>query len=141
MKTRSRTPNEHEHASTNTNWREAIERNEAYGYFSAAWQEEVTMAEWTLWATLFTLGTGMAILAIYLICRDRIEAVNNRIVALEKEMELARLREQANEKNLSKILDAVMELRESTGSQLENLRDRLNQLRADTYSQQSVDAA
>ena len=83
----------------------------------------------------------MAILAIYLIWRDRIEAVNNRIVALEKEMELARLREQANEKNLSKILDAVMELRESTGSQLENLRDRLNQLRADTYSQQSVDAA
>ena len=99
------------------------------------------MAEWTLWATLFTLGTGMAILAIYLICRDRIGAVNNRIVALEKEMELARLREQANEKNLSKILDAVMELRESTGSQLENLRDRLDQLRADTYSQQSVDAA
>jgi hypothetical protein len=99
------------------------------------------MAEWTLWATLFTLGTGMAILAIYLICRDRIDAVNNRIVALEKEMELARLREQANEKNLGKILDAVTELRESTGSQLENLRDRLNQLRADTYSQQSVDAA
>jgi hypothetical protein len=99
------------------------------------------MAEWTLWATLFSLGAGMAILAIYLICRDRIEAVNNRIVALEKEMELARLREQANEKNLSKILDAVMELRESTGSQLENLRERLNQLRADTYSQQSVDAA
>ena len=99
------------------------------------------MAEWTLWATLFTLGSGMAMLAIYLICRDRIETVNNRIVALEREMELARLREQANEKNLSKILDAVMELRESTGSQLENLRDRLNQLRADTYSQQSVDAA
>jgi hypothetical protein len=99
------------------------------------------MAEWTLWAMLFTLGTGMAILAIYLICRDRMEAVNNRIVALEKEIELARLREQANEKNLSKILDAVTELRESTGSQLENLRDRLNQLRADTYSQQSVDAA
>ena len=83
----------------------------------------------------------MAMLAIYLICRDRIEAVSNRMVALEKEMELARLREQANEKNLSKILDAVMELRESTGSQLENLRDRLNQLRAEMYSQQSVDAA
>ena len=99
------------------------------------------MAEWALWATLFTLGTGMAILAIYLICRDRIDAVNNRIVGLEKEMELVRAREQANEKNLSKILDAVMELRESTGSQLENLRERLNQLRAEIYSQQSVDAA
>jgi Trk K+ transport system NAD-binding subunit len=60
---------------------------------------------------------------------------------LEKEMELARLREQANEKNLSKILDAVMELRQSTGSQLENLQDHLNQLRVETYSQQSIDAA
>ena len=99
------------------------------------------MAEWTLWAILFTLGTGMAILAIYLICRDRIEAVNNRIVALEKEMELARLREQANEKNLSKILDAVMELRGSTESHLENLRHGLDQLRAENYSHQSVDAA
>jgi DNA polymerase IIIc chi subunit len=98
------------------------------------------MAEWTLWAILFTLGTGMAILAIYLICRDRIEAVNNRIVALEKEMELARLREQANEKNLSKVLDAVLELRQSTESHLETLRDRLTQLRAENYSQQSVDA-
>jgi uncharacterized membrane protein (DUF106 family) len=99
------------------------------------------MAEWTLWAILFTLGTGMALLAIYLICRDRLEAVNNRIMALEKEMELARLREQANEKNLSKIFDAVMELRESTQSHLENLRDGLDQLRAETYSPQSVDAA
>ena len=99
------------------------------------------MVEWTLWAILFTLGTGMAVLAIYLICRDRLEAVNNRIIALEKEIELARLREQANEKNLSKILDVVMELRESTQSHLENLRNGLNQLRAETYSQHSVDAA
>jgi uncharacterized membrane protein (DUF106 family) len=98
------------------------------------------MAEWTLWATLFTLGVGMALLTTYLICRERLDAVNSRIVALEKEMETARVREEANEKNLSKVLDAVLELRQSTESHLETLRDRLTQLRAENYSQQSVDA-
>ena len=99
------------------------------------------MAEWTLWATVFTLGTALAIASLYLICRERLETMNQRIAALEKELELARLREQANEKNLSKILDAVMELRGSTESHLENLRHGLDQLRAENYSQQSVDAA
>jgi hypothetical protein len=51
------------------------------------------------------------------------------------------VREEANEKNLSKILDAVMELRGSTESHLENLRHGLDQLRAENYSHQSVDAA
>ena len=99
------------------------------------------MAEWTLWATLFTLGTAMAMVALYLICRERLETLNNRIAALEKEIELVRLREETNEKNLGKILDAVMELRGSTESHLENLRNGLDQLRAESYSQQSVDAA
>ena len=27
------------------------------------------MAEWTLWAALFTLGTALAMVALYLICR------------------------------------------------------------------------
>jgi hypothetical protein len=99
------------------------------------------MAEWTLWATLFTLGTALAIVSLYLICRERFETMSNRIATLEKELELARVREEANEKNLSKILDAVMELRGSTESHLENLRHGLDQLRVENYSQQSVDAA
>jgi hypothetical protein len=99
------------------------------------------MADWTLWATFLTLGTAVAILAIYLICRERVEAANNRIVALEKEMELARLREEANEKNLGKILDAVMELRQSTENHLQTLRERVDQLRAEGYLQRQVDAA
>jgi hypothetical protein len=103
--------------------------------------KKVTMVEWTLWATLFTLGTALAMLALYLICRERLETMSSRIAALEKEIELARLREEANEKNLSKILDAVMELRGSTESHLENLRRGLDQLRAENYAQQSVDAA
>ena len=99
------------------------------------------MAEWTLWATLFTLGTALAMLALYLFYRERFETMNNRIAALEKAIELARSREEANEKNLSKILDAVMELRGSTESHLENLRHGLDQLRVENYSHQSVDAA
>ena len=99
------------------------------------------MAAWTLGATLFTVGTALALLALYLICRERLETISSRIAALEKEIEVARLREEANEKNLSKILDAVMELRGSTESHLENLRHGLDQLRAENYSQQSVDAA
>jgi DNA repair exonuclease SbcCD ATPase subunit len=99
------------------------------------------MAEWTLWATLFTLGTVLALVALYLFYRERFETLSNRISSLEKELELARSREQANEKNLSKILEAVMELRGSTESHLENLRHGLDQLRAENYSQQSVDAA
>ena len=99
------------------------------------------MAEWTLWATLLTVGTALAMLALYLICRERLETMSSRIAALEKEIELARLREEANGKNLSKILEAVMELRGSTESHLENLRHGLDQLRAENYSQQSVDAA
>ena len=99
------------------------------------------MAEWTLWATLFTLGSALAIVSLYLICRERFETMNNRIAKLERELELARVREEANEKNLSKILDAVMELRGSTESHLENLRHGLDQLRAENYSHQSVDAA
>ena len=108
---------------------------------AAGARKKVNMAEWTLWATLFTLGTALAMVALYLFYRERFENMNSRIAALEKAIELARLREEANEKNLSKILDAVMELRGSTESHLEHLRHGLDQLRAENYSQQSVDAA
>jgi len=103
--------------------------------------KKVDMAEWTLWATLFTLGTALALVALYLFYRERFETLSNRISSLEKELELARSHEQANEKNLSKILEVVMEVRGSTESHLENLRHGLDQLRAENYSQQSVDAA
>ena len=68
---------------------------------------------------------------------------SKQTVSLEERLadEATRLREEANEKNLSKILDAVMELRGSTESHLENLRHGLDQLRAENYSHPSVDAA
>jgi dephospho-CoA kinase len=87
-----------------------------------------------MWATFLAVGTGVAVLATYLICETRIERTQNRILALEREMALARIRENANEKKLAKILDAVVALRETTEDRLANLRDKLNDLLAESIS-------
>ncbi len=91
------------------------------------------MADWTVWATFLTLGSAAAILVTYLLCSVRIELTSNRVLALEKEIELIRAREEANEKKLVKILDAVTALRGSTEQHLNTLRERLDQLRAEGY--------
>jgi hypothetical protein len=44
---------------------------------------------------------------------------------------LAHLRQEANEKKLAKILDAVIELRETTENRLGTLRDKLNDFLAE----------
>jgi HAMP domain-containing protein len=88
------------------------------------------MTDWTMWATFLAVGTGIAVLATYFICESRIERTQSRIVALEREMALARTREEANEKRLAKILEAVDALRETTEDRLGNLRDKLNELLA-----------
>jgi hypothetical protein len=54
---------------------------------------------------------------------------------------MARLRDEANEKKLVKILAAVAELRESTEEHLGRLRERLDELRAEGYPREHVDAA
>jgi len=86
------------------------------------------MGDWTIWATFLALGNALALLAIYLICRARIEKTRNWVLALEREMALAHVREQANEKKLAKIFEAVMDLREATESQLGHLRTSLDKL-------------
>ncbi len=91
------------------------------------------MAEWTMWATFLTLGSAAAILVTYLVCSIRLEQTNNRVLVLEKEIELMRSREEANEKKLTKIFDAVTALRDSTEQHLDKLRERLDQLRAEGY--------
>jgi len=99
------------------------------------------MGDWTIWATFLALGTGVAVLATYLLCRARIELTHNRIVVLEREMAMARLREETNEKKLTKILDAVTALRESTEDHLSKLRERLDLLRTEGYVHLHDDAA
>jgi len=91
------------------------------------------MADWTVWATFLTLGSAAAILVTYLVCSVRIEQTQNRLLVLEKEIELMRTREEANERKLTKIFDAVMALRGTTEEHLDKLRERLDQLRAEGY--------
>ena len=99
------------------------------------------MTDWTLWATLLATGTGVAILATYLIFESRIDQTQNRIDALENEMALARMREEANEKRLVKIFDAVTGLREVTEEHLRSLREKLEELRAETASNRQSETA
>jgi hypothetical protein len=89
------------------------------------------MADWTMWATFLTVGTVVAVLATYFICETLIERTQNRVLVLEREMALARIREDAHEKKLAKILDAVAALRETTEDRLSNLRDKLDEFLTD----------
>jgi hypothetical protein len=91
------------------------------------------MADWTIWATFLTLGSAAAILVTYLLCGVRIEQTHNRLLLLEKEIELMRAREEANDRKLTKIFEAVTALRDTTEEHLDKLRERLDQLRAEGY--------
>lgn len=92
------------------------------------------MADWTIWATFLTLGSAAAILVTYLLCSVRLEETSNRVLVLEKEIELMRTHEEANERKLTKIFDALAELRDSTEQHLDKLRERLDQWRAEGYA-------
>lgn len=99
------------------------------------------MMDWTFWATFLALGNALALLAIYLFCRMRIEQTRNRLSVLERELALAHMREQANEKKLRKIFEAVMELRETTEDQFGHLRVRIGQLLDQTMAHRDRSAA
>jgi vacuolar-type H+-ATPase subunit I/STV1 len=99
------------------------------------------MDDWTVWASFLTLGTAAAIMAAYFLCRARFEQMQGRMLVLEREVAMARLREEANEKKVLKILEAVTELRKSTDDHLRRLRERLDELRAEGYPREHVDAA
>jgi hypothetical protein len=91
------------------------------------------MGDWTIWATFLTLGSAAAILVTYLLCSVRIEQTHNRVLVLEKEIELMRARDEANDRKLTKIFEAVTALRGTTEAHLGKLRERLDQLRAEGY--------
>jgi len=99
------------------------------------------MDDWTVWASFLALGTAAAVLATYFLCRARFEQMQGRMLVLEREVAMARLRDEANEKKLAKILEAVTELRKSTDDHLRRLRERLDELRAEGYPREHVDAA
>jgi len=99
------------------------------------------MDNWTVWASFLALGTAAAVLATYFLCRARLEQTQGRVLLLERAVAMARLQEEANEKKLAKILEAVTELRQSTEEHLRRLRERLDELRAEGYRREHVDAA
>jgi len=99
------------------------------------------MDNWTVWASFLALGTAAAVLATYFLCRARLEQTQGRVLLLERAVAMARLQEEANEKTLAKILEAVTELRQSTEEHLRRLRERLDELRAEGYRREHVDAA
>lgn len=96
------------------------------------------MSDWTMWATFLTLGNAVAVLASYLLCRARMEQTYNRILVLEREMSLARVREETNEKQLNKIFEALTELRETTEDRLSHLREKLDGLIVDGFRHGTV---
>jgi hypothetical protein len=99
------------------------------------------MADWTISATFLAVGTGMAVFTTYIVCKARIEQTHNRVLVLEREMALARLREEANEKKLAKIFEAVVELRETAEDQLGQLRKKLDKLIAESFTEGNRSAA
>ena len=99
------------------------------------------MDDWTVWASFLSLGTAAAIMAAYFLSRDRFEQMQGRMLVLEREVAMARLREDANEKKVVKILEAVTDLRQSTEDHLRRLRERLDALHAQGYPHEHVDAA
>ena len=99
------------------------------------------MGDWTVWASFLALGTAAAVLATYFLCRARFDQMQGRMLLFEREVAMARLREEANEKIVVKILEAVTELRKSTDDHLRRLRERLDELHAEGYPREHVDAA
>lgn len=99
------------------------------------------MMDWTLWASFLVLGNALALLATYLLCRAWIEQARNRIVVLEREMDSARTRDQAKEKMLAKIMEAVTELRGTTEDEFGRLRGKIDELIAQGIAQGNRSAA
>jgi Tfp pilus assembly protein PilN len=92
-------------------------------------------------ATALGLGTAAAVLTVYLVCKRRIDETRNRILVLEREIALARIREETNEKKLANIFEAVVELRETVESQLGQLHEKLDKLLAENFLQVDRSAA
>jgi hypothetical protein len=99
------------------------------------------MADWTAPATFVAVGTGLTVFTTYIVYKARIEQTRTRVLTLERELALARIREEINQKKLAKIFQAVVELRETTDNQLSQLREKLDKLIADSFSQGNRPAA
>jgi dephospho-CoA kinase len=99
------------------------------------------MADWTVPATVLAVGTGLTVLTTYIVYKAQIEKTRNRIFALEREIAKARIREEINQKRLAKILETVVELRETIDNEFVQLREKLDKLIAESFVQKTRSAA
>jgi dephospho-CoA kinase len=99
------------------------------------------MADWSISVVFLAAGTSLAVLATYLACKSQIDRTQDRLVALEREMAVARLREDANQRKLTKIFDAVVDLRETTRAELGQLQEKLDRLLTENFPQRDRSAA
>ena len=88
------------------------------------------MEEWPIWIAVLGLSTVVAVLANCLLCRTRVGRANDRILRLEKEIELVRSREEDKEKKLSEILAAVNSLQRTTEERLHHLGQKVDEFLA-----------
>ena len=99
------------------------------------------MADWTVSVAFLAAGTGLAVLGTYFACKAHIDRTQDRLTALEREMARARLREDANQRKLTKVFEAVIDLRETTKGELGQLHEKLDRLLADNFPQRDRSAA
>ena len=88
------------------------------------------MEEWPIWIAVLGLSTCVAALASYLLCSNRARRASERILRLEKELELVRSREEDREKKLSEILAAVGSLQRTTEERLHHLGQKVDEFLA-----------
>src|SRR5262244_3463733 len=99
------------------------------------------MADWTVLATVLAVGTGLTVLTTYIVYKTQIEKTRNRVLALEREIAKARIREEINQKKLAKILETLVELRETADNEFAQLREKLDKLIAESFVQKNRSAA
>jgi len=61
------------------------------------------MADWTAPATFVAVGTGFTVFTTYIVYKARIEQTRTRVLTLERELALARIREEINQKSSRKF--------------------------------------
>lgn len=79
------------------------------------------MQIWLIWISIFLLAL-VALLAVLLI-RSRLASIKNRLALVERELDLARVREERENEKLNEIFGALASLK----STLEILLDRLHE--------------
>jgi len=91
------------------------------------------MADWTVPVTVLAVATGLTVLTAYIVYKTRTEQTRSRVLALEREIALARIREEMNQKRLAKVLEVVVELRETADNQFGQLKEKLDKLIAESF--------